>query len=71
MVLSLQSQSLLLLIPLQNFGVNFNDLFDPNYVHLFLTGLGWWKLVEDLKLKYGQWLVFTHVVKGEYHMMLF
>lgn len=46
-------------------------LYD-RYVHSFLFGCGWERLVQDLNMKPGQWMVFTQVVlKEEYNVMLF
>ena len=74
MVLPLHSRSMLLLTPLPEYKVlveSSNDSYYPDYIHSFLYGLGWLKLVDDLKIKHGQWLVLTHVVTEEFNMMLF
>lgn len=47
------------------------DCYD-RYVHTCLFGCCWERLVQDLKMKPGQWMVFTQVVPGEeYNVMLF
>ena len=49
-----------------------SDYIYDRYVHSFLYGGGWLRIVQNLNMQEGQWMVFTQVVPGEeYNVMLF